>query len=69
MIRTFDDWLTECNAWLEKTYGVVSLEIADWHWRDAFDDGMSAEDAAREAFAADDLGALYLDLLERDPGF
>ena len=65
--QTFDDWLAACNTWLEKTVGVGSLEITDWHWRDAFEDGTSPEEAAREAFAADDLGSLFLDLLDGDP--
>ena len=66
---TFDQWLEAGNTWLRnQTGGISTLEIADWNWRDAFDDGMTPEDAAREAFASDDLGALFLDLLDGEAG-
>ena len=28
-------------------------DLADWHWRDAFDDGVTPAEAARDATAAD----------------
>ena len=64
----FQAWMHECDQWLLGKVQVSTYEIADWTWRDAFDDGMSPEDAAREAFEADDLGRLFLDLLDGEAG-
>jgi hypothetical protein len=61
---TFDAWLEECNAWLRERIGISTLEIADWDWWYGWNDGMSPEDAAREAFASDDIGSMFTELLD-----
>ena len=64
----FNTWLNECDAWLRSRLQFGIAHIADWNWRYAFEDGMSPEDAARQAFADDDLGALFIDLLDGEAG-
>ena len=50
--RGFALWL----LLVDRKLGFLShRDIADWHWRDAYDDGMDPAEAAREAVAADGL--------------
>jgi hypothetical protein len=66
---TFEEFVIATNRALENiTQGIGLDEIADWDTWSAWNDGMDPEDAAREAFAADDLGALFLDLLDGEAG-
>jgi hypothetical protein len=65
---TFDEWCEKANTYLMNTVGISTLEIADWDWYNGWLDGMSPEGAAEQAFADDDLGALFLDLLDGEAG-
>jgi Family of unknown function (DUF5419) len=39
---------------VDRSLGVVShRDIADWSWRDAYNDGVEPSEAAKEALAAD----------------
>lgn len=55
----FGVWLIFVNRHL-RPLGVTYRDLADWTWRDAFDDGMSPVMAARDALAADEIGQLML---------
>lgn len=52
--RGFALWL----LMVDRAIGFLShRDLADWHWRDAYDDGVSPREAAEEAVHAD-LGEL-----------
>lgn len=53
----FGVWLIFVNRSL-RPLGVAYSDLADWTWRDAFDDGMSPAEAAREALSEDEIGQL-----------
>lgn len=58
----FEKFMKQVDRELAKiTDGAVSshLEIADWNWADAFEDGETAEDAVMQALEADDLFAIF----------
>ena len=58
----FGLWLALVDRRMGRAVGVTHRDIADWTWHDAFDDGVSPSEAAREALAADDtFGALFGD--------
>lgn len=55
----------EFGLWLylvDRRIGFLThRDIADWHWRDAFDDGVSPTEAAREALSIDDTFSILFD--------
>lgn len=51
----FTLWLAMADQRVQRGTGVSAFDLADWTWRDAFDDGYSPADAAREAIAEGDL--------------
>lgn len=53
-------WLRLVDRVLSRRYGLTHADLADWTWRDAYLYAVSPRDAAMEALAADDLGALML---------
>lgn len=55
----FGLWLLFVNRAL-RPLGVGHRDLADWTWRDGFDDGMRPAEAAREALAQDDIGQLLV---------
>jgi hypothetical protein len=65
---TLDEFCEQANQHLLATVGISTLEIADFDWWNAWNDGMSPSDAAEQAFADDDIGALFLDLLDGEAG-
>jgi hypothetical protein len=53
-------WLRLVDKRMARVTGLGHRDIGDWHWRDAFEDGVSPSEAAREALAADDtFGGLF----------
>lgn len=48
MADTFEQWMKEVNDAIFNTAYVDSRDLPDWHYRDAFDDGMDPKDAAVE---------------------
>lgn len=51
MERTFEKWLSEVNAVIEKLCGLGYEDIADKPWWDWWEDGVSPREAAEEALA------------------
>ena len=47
-------WLMVDRACMRKI-GLTTHDIADYTWRDAYDDGMSPSDALADALASDDI--------------
>lgn len=41
----FEAWMREVNRICAERLGVYADDLVDWTWRDAFDDGMTAEEA------------------------
>lgn len=58
----FTAWLAEVNAEVERITGFDRDSFTDWHYADAFEDGVDAVDAARLALANDDIGREFLAL-------
>lgn len=50
---TFQQWLKAVDRVLMARVGVGHRDLADWMWWDAWESGMSARDAALEAFEED----------------
>jgi hypothetical protein len=48
----FDYWLQRVNAYLVRKCGLGSDDLPDWCYRDAFDDGYTPSEAAREVIRA-----------------
>ncbi|QFP95570.1 hypothetical protein SEA_GAUGELDP_87 [Mycobacterium phage GaugeLDP] len=48
---SFARWIGEVDRFLLGHYGVTHRDIADWTWRDAYQDEMGPRAAAREAIA------------------
>jgi len=59
---TFDEWMERVDAEIGKlTYGMIThSDLVDWMYYDAFEDGATPAEAARDAIENDDLGAAYL---------
>lgn len=53
----FGAWLLLVDRAL-RPFGISRLDLADWTWRDAFDDGVAPAEAAWDALGADSLGAM-----------
>jgi hypothetical protein len=50
----FHQWMGRVDKALCATVGVFSRDISDWSDRDAYDSGMTPQEAAAEALADDD---------------
>lgn len=48
---TFAKWLVLVDVALVSRVGMVSGDLADWNWRDAYDDGYTPSDAVTDALA------------------
>lgn len=58
----FAVWLMSVDSTLRSTVQVGHRDLSDWSWRDAYDNGTSPKDAAKQALADDDLfGAIFED--------
>lgn len=51
----FAVWLMIIDRDLRKQLQVSHRDLSDWNWRDAYDNGTSPQDAAKQALADDDL--------------
>ncbi len=49
---SFETWMSKVDAALETACGLGSLDLPDWGYRDAFDDGMSPQTAAKKVLKA-----------------
>jgi hypothetical protein len=50
--RTFDQWMQEVNRAMDALCGMVSEDLPDWNYRDAYDDGVGPRIAAARAVRA-----------------
>lgn len=50
--QTFEEWMARVNQLIDNYCGMVSEDLPDWCYRDAYDDGRTPGAAAREAIAA-----------------
>lgn len=50
--QTFEEWMARVNQLMDNYCGMVSEDLPDWCYRDAYDDGRTPGAAAREAIAA-----------------
>lgn len=46
--QQFYRWLQDVDRYISSKLGVTLLDLADWAWRDAYESGQPAEDAAAE---------------------
>jgi hypothetical protein len=46
---TYDEWLKEVDSFVADWTGISLEEMPDWLSRDAFNDGLSPDEAAEEA--------------------
>jgi hypothetical protein len=51
---TFKQWMKQVDAELVSLCGLVSMDLADQCYHDWYDDGMTPEEAAVEAFENQD---------------
>lgn len=56
-------YLATADRWMTRRFMVGLSDLADWHWRDAYDGGQSPQEAVRECMSEDEIGA---DLLRLD---
>ncbi|MEJ3741798.1 hypothetical protein WEI85_00650 [Actinomycetes bacterium KLBMP 9797] len=56
----FAAWLLVADVTCLRRFGMSIFDIADWAWRDAYDDDQPPATALRDALEADDMGALLL---------
>ena len=50
---TFRQWMAEVDSELNRIIGLGHMDIADWDYRCAFEDGTEPATAAREALLAE----------------
>ena len=43
---TFEEWMRDVDLAVEAISGVSTLDLPDWGYRDAFEDGLTADEAA-----------------------
>jgi hypothetical protein len=48
----FTMWMAKVDALMVKYCTMSSMDLPDWNYRDAYDDGMSPSRAARSAISA-----------------
>lgn len=60
---TFQEWMRQIDAILWSRFQVTSADLADTTYRDMFEDELTPQEAAEEALANDDLGAMMLEEL------
>ncbi|ALF00962.1 hypothetical protein SEA_SERENITY_95 [Mycobacterium phage Serenity] len=46
---SFQLWMANLDAYMQETFGVGRGDIADWTYRDAYDDGLTFREAAHRA--------------------
>lgn len=46
---SFENWMREVNAEISRRTSMVSDDLPDWRYRDAYDEGMTAKRAAAKA--------------------
>lgn len=55
----FDRWFQQVDLEVQSLAGVSVTDLADFCSRDLFEDGVSPEEAARDALHEDDLGRAF----------
>ena len=48
-VQTFEEWMAEVDARIERAYGMSYRDLPDMPYRDEFDDGASPTTMARRA--------------------
>ena len=48
----FTAWMAKVDALMARSCGMSSMDLPDWNYRDAYDDGASPSSAARQAIRA-----------------
>ena len=43
---SFEEWMEQVDRVIAKICGLGYMDLADWHYWDAWNDGISAEEAA-----------------------
>lgn len=59
--RGFAAWLLVADTICVRRFGFSLFDLADWHWRDAYDSGQKPAAAVREALHADGAFATLID--------
>lgn len=49
---SFTDWMKKVDELLMARCGMCHRDLPDWRYRDAYDEGMTAREAARRAYHA-----------------
>jgi Family of unknown function (DUF5419) len=49
---TFEEWMFKVDQILVRWFGLPSMDMPDWHYANAFEDGLSPMEAA-ESFSED----------------
>ena len=52
MAKTFEQWMQEVDQWLDRKCGMVSADLPDYCYRDAYDDGERPSLVAARAISA-----------------
>lgn len=60
---TFHEWMRQIDVILFSRFEVTSADLADACYRDMFEDELTPQEAAEEALANDDIGAMMLEEL------
>lgn len=58
MAQTFEQWMQRVNQILGSTIGLDADDLPDWHYYDAWEDGVPPKEAAREALEYAGAGSL-----------
>lgn len=53
--ENFDQWLTAVDIAVARIIGLGIDDLADWHYHDAYDDGVDPQEAAKEVLANEGL--------------
>ncbi|AFI25002.1 hypothetical protein [Mycobacterium phage SWU1] len=46
---SFETWMAALDGYMTETFGLGYQDIADWTYRDAYDDGLTFREAAHRA--------------------
>lgn len=63
---TYNQWMSEVDAEVHRLTGFCQDDFEDWLSRDAYDDGVPPEEAARECLRRDPIGSQLLRLYESE---
>lgn len=58
---TFENWKRIVDRRLEKVIGLSSDFLTDWHWRDAYDEGMTPNEAVAQFIVDEEIDERLMD--------